>query len=89
MKIFNEIKLIENFLLGKLTTPSRLLFEARLLIDPVLSKRVKGQEKLYSVIRQSGRRKIRAEIDKTHHLLFNDPEKERFRQQVHQLFQKK
>lgn len=89
MKIFNDVKLIESFLLRKLSTSSRLLFEARIILDPVLAKSVTAQEKLYAIIRQAGRRKLRSEIEKTHHLLFTDPEKENFRQEVLQLFQKK
>jgi hypothetical protein len=89
MKISNEVKLIEDFLLGKLTISSRLLFEARLILDPTLRGRVEAQRKLYSLIRQSGRRKIGSEIEKIHHVLFTAPEHETFRKQVHQLFQKK
>ena len=89
MKTSNEVKLIEDFLQGKLPVSSRLVFEARLILDATLRGRVVAQRKLYSLIRQSGRRKIRSEIEKRHHVLFTAPEHENFRKQVHQLFQKK
>lgn len=89
MKTSNELKLIEDFLLGKLTISSRLLFEARLILDATLRRRVEVQRKLYSLIRQSGRRKIGSEIEKIQDVLFTAPEHEIFQKQVHQLFQKK
>jgi hypothetical protein len=88
MKIFSETKLIDDFLLGNLSTSSRLLLEARLILDPLLRRRVNAQRSLYTIVRQSGRRKIRFEIEKAHHVLFTDPEKENFREQINQLFQK-
>ena len=89
MKTFNETAIIEDFLQGKLPTSSRLLLEARLILDASLRRRVETQRKLYTIIRQSGRRKIRSEIEKIHHQLFTVPEKQNFREVIDQLFQKK
>lgn len=89
MKTLIDTKQIENYLFGKFKTTSRLVFEARLLIDPVLSVNVEWQRKLYSIIRASGRKKMKSEIELIHSRLFSDPEKQIFQQTVYQLFLKK
>ena len=89
MKTLREIKGIDRYLSGKLETASRLLFEARLLIDPQLSIRMKYQEKLYAIIKESGRRALKSEIARIHYQLFNDPSKRQFQSQIFKLFNKK
>ena len=89
MKTLRETKEIDRYLLGKLRPASRLLFEARLLIDPALKLRVEWQQKLYSIIKGSGRRQIKAEVARIHHQLFSDPAKCDFQRNVFQLFPKK
>ena len=59
MKTLRETKEIDRYLLDKLSPASRLLFEARLLIDPTLKLRVEWQQKLYSIIKRSGRRQMK------------------------------
>lgn len=88
MKILHEIKEIENYLQGNLNPSSKLVFEARLSLDPVLTLRVNWQRRLYSIIRLSGRRKIKSEAERIHRRLFSDPAKQGFRQQIFQLFPK-
>ena len=89
MKILHEIREINRYLFGKMSPASRLVFEARLLIDPGLQFRVKCQERIYAVIRQSGRRKLKSEAARIHYQLFNDPAKREFQVNVFDLFQKK
>lgn len=89
MKTLIDTKQIENYLFGKFNTPSRLVFEARLLIDPVLKINVECQRKLYSIVRASGRGKMKSEIELIHLRLFSDPEKQILQQNVYQLFLKK
>lgn len=88
MKTLREIKQIDRYLLGKMSTASRLVFEARLLIDPLLKLRVEGQRRLYTIIRLSGRRKLKAEVGLIHYQLFDDPGKRDFQREVFQLFSK-
>ena len=89
MKTLHEIKEIDHFLLDKLSPGARLVFEARLLLDPMLKLRVECQRRLYSIIRRSGRRKIKSEAARIHHQLFNDPAKRDFQLSVFQVFPKK
>ena len=89
MKTLRETKEIDRYLLDKLSPASRLLFEARLLIDPTLKLRVEWQQKLYSIIKRSGRRQMKSEVARIHHRLFSDPDKSEFQTTVLQLFSKK
>ena len=89
MKTLHETKEIDRYLLGKMSIASRLLFEARLLIDPTLKLRVELQHKLYSIIKRSGRRQMKSEATRIHHQLFSDPAKHDFQRNVFQLFSKK
>ena len=89
MKTLRETKEIDRYLLDRLSPASWLLFEARLLIDPTLKLRVKFQQKLYSIIKRSGRRQIKAEVRRVHHQLFSDPAKHEYQLKIFQLFSKK
>ena len=89
MKTLRETKEINRYLLDKLSPASRLLFEARLLIDPTLKLRVAWQQKLYSIIKRSGRRQMKSEAARAHHQLFSDPAKRDFQLSVFELFSKK
>jgi hypothetical protein len=89
MKTLREVKQIDHYLHGKMSIASRLLFEARLLIDPTLKLRVEWQQKLYSIIKRSGRRQMKSEVARVHHQLFSDPAKLDFQLSVFQLFSKK
>ena len=89
MKTLRETREIERYLLDKLSPAARLLFEARLLIDPTLKLRVDWQQKLYSIIKRSGRRQVKSEAARVHHQLFSDPAKREFQVNVFQLFSKR
>lgn len=89
MKTLLDVKQIDRYLLGKMSIASRLLFEARLIIDPALKLRVECQQRLYSVIKTSGRRQLKSEAARIHHQLFSDPARHEFQSNVFQLFSKK
>ena len=89
MRTLRETKEIDRYLLGNLSPTSRLLFEAKLLIDPTLKLRVGWQQRLYSIIKRSGRRQMLSEVARVHHQLFSDPAKREFQLNVVQLFSKK
>lgn len=89
METLNESKRIENYLFRKLAPSSRLVFEARLLIDPILSFKVDSQRRLYSIIKCYGRRALKIEVERIHRDLFSDPAKNNFRQEIQKTFTKK
>lgn len=89
MKILREIKEIDKYLLGEMDAASRLVFDARVLIDPVLKARLEYQRRLYTIIKRSGRRQIKAEVSRIHHQLFTDPARRGFQSEIFHLFSKK
>lgn len=89
MKTSTNVTEIEDFLFDKLDTPSKLLFEAKMLINPVLKLRVESQRRLYTIVKLSGRRKIKSELEQIHCRLFSDAKKGTFQQSIYQRFTKK
>jgi len=89
MKTSHESKQIERYLFGKLNPASRLVFEARMLIDPMLRHHVENQRRVYAIVRQYGRRVVKSEVTRIHYQLFNDPAKEDFQSRIFELFTKK
>ncbi|NQX53281.1 hypothetical protein HQN86_06605 [Pedobacter panaciterrae] len=85
---WNELRLIEDFLLSDTDTEDILLFEANLLLQPNLKESVFWQQKTYSLVHKYGRLQLRKEIDQVHEKLFTAPEHHSFRQKIMQLFGK-
>jgi xylose isomerase len=84
----NELKQTEDFLLDTMRPEEAVVFQAKMLIDPALQRNVRMQQKVYSVIRQYGRKKLRAEIEQVHSTLFQQPQHQSFREKIYQLFSK-
>jgi hypothetical protein len=82
----NEIRHAEKYLFKQLNTEESLLFEAKMLINPLLRLNVSIQKKVYSLIRLYHRKKLKEELETIHENLFNHPDKKEFRESVHQLF---
>jgi hypothetical protein len=89
MKTLTEVRHIEKYLLGELGPASRLVFEARLLIDPALRLQVNCQRKLQSIVTHYGRRTLKFEVERLHRELFSDGGKEKFQREIYQIFTKK
>lgn len=84
----NEIRQIEDYLSGSPDRAERLVFEAKLLTDPVLREKVALQKQVYMLIRAYSRKQLKSELGRIHRRLFRDPEKASFRESVFQLFRK-
>jgi hypothetical protein len=84
----NDLKHNEDFLQNRLPAEESLFFQARLIVDPVLRANVSIQKMLYSVVRDFGRRKTKAEIEQIHHELFSDPSKKEFQERIYREFKK-
>ncbi|ETZ21411.1 hypothetical protein [Pedobacter sp. V48] len=85
---WNELRLIEDFLLSDTDTEDILLFEANLLLQPNLKESVFWQQKTYNLVHKYGRLQLRNEIEQVHEKLFTAPEHRSFRQKIMQLFGK-
>jgi hypothetical protein len=85
----NELKLIDDHLFNRGTPEDGLIFDALLILDPGLAKKVIWQKKAHATVQQYSRNKLKAEIETVHRKLFNEPEHRSFRQKILALFSKK
>lgn len=85
---WNELLLIEEYLLSDRKETDSILMEARMILEPDLKDSIFWQEKTYHLIQQYGRQQLRKEIEQVHEKLFTAPEHHSFRQKIMQLFSK-
>ena len=81
-----DIQNIEAYLLQQAAPGDRLLFEAKLMVQPELAKNVQLQQETYQFVKQYGRKKIREEIEAVHQKLFSEPQYKSFREKIASLF---
>lgn len=87
MKIsWNDTRHIERYLNNQLSEEEKILFEAQLVLNPNFELNVGLQKQIHSLIKLYGRRKMKVEIGKIHHKLFQNPEHVIFQQRILQLF---
>lgn len=87
MKIWtSNISHIDDYVTGKLIQEDRVLFEARLVLDPVLKFHVTLHKRIISVAKLYGRKKVKAEIEGISRRLFRDPSKKEFQRSVRKTF---
>lgn len=84
----NEIKYIEQHLLGKSTVEDQLVFQAQLQINQDLKQKSEAQKLLYELIKLSGRNALIAEIQQVQRKLFNEKKFQSFQNQVASIFNK-
>lgn len=82
----NNLQEIELYLFQRSPAADRLVFEARMLIDDELTQNVSLQQDTYALIRQYGRRQLKAELEDVHRQLFTQLRHQSFRQKIMALF---
>ena len=82
----NEIIKTEKYLTGQLPVDDKLLFDAQLLIDPVLKLNTHVQQKIYSLVHSYGRRRLKNEIASAQTKVFTNPDKADFQNRIHSIF---
>ena len=83
---WNQTKSIEDYITGKLTPEEELLFDVKMLINPLLRLQVMIQKKVYILVRQYARKKIRSEIEAVHDKIFHDPARASFQAEIRRHF---
>jgi hypothetical protein len=78
----NEIQTIEKHLQGQLSGGNEALFQANLLLNPVLPQQVRVQVQSYRLIQAYGRKQLSAEIRQVQEQLFTAPEHKTFLQRI-------
>lgn len=84
----NNIKAIDDYLLGRMTPGDTLLFEANMLLNSDLVNDLKHQQITYSIIRQYSRQNIKAELMAVQETLATAPQHRGFMQHIANLFKK-
>jgi bacterioferritin (cytochrome b1) len=82
----NNIKTIDDYLLGRMAPDDSLLFEANMLLNSDLSDDVKYQQSTYSIIREYSRQNIKTEIKVVQEILATAPEHVGFMRSILNLF---
>jgi hypothetical protein len=83
-----EIQQTEKYLLGEMHPEDALVFEARILSNPLLKMNVFFQKKVHAVLRAYHRKKLKEEAESIHQQLFSDPGKNDFREMIFHCFKK-
>ncbi len=78
----NEISEIEKYIFNELPLEKRLLFEAQLIINPGLRKKVILQKKIYTMLLLHHRKKLKGQAEKAFNRLMNDPDKKEFKNEI-------
>ena len=84
----NNIKAIDDYLVGDMPPGDRLLFEANLLLNHDLVNDMEHQQNTYATIRQYGRRRIKDEIIAVQNILAVTPQHSGFMQRILSLFKR-
>jgi hypothetical protein len=82
----NNIKIIDDYLLGRMAPEDSLLFEANMLLNSDLSEDVKYQQSTYSIIREYSRQNIKTEIKAVQEILAKAPKHVGFMRSIGNLF---
>ncbi len=84
----NNIKTIDDYLSGNMASGDALLFEATMLLNSNLSDDIKHQQNTYSIIKEYGRKNIKAEIMAVQEILFTAPQHRGFLLSITNLFKR-
>lgn len=82
----NDIRQTEAYLDETQAPDEKLVFEARLITQPLLRLNMFFQQKIYRVVRVYHRRQQKEKMESVHRELFSDPAKKEFQQNIRQLF---
>ena len=84
----NELKQIEDHLLRLNPPEDALLFEAKMILDTNLRSNVLLQQHTYTLVKQYGRKQLKAEIEAVHQQIFTNPKQQSFVNKILSLFKK-
>jgi len=84
----NNIKTIDDYLLGNMAPGDALLFEANMLLNSDLPDDMKHQQNTYAIIRQYSSQKIKAEIVAVQKILATAPQHRGFMHRIADIFKK-
>ena len=84
----NNIKEIDDHVLGLAAPQDGLLFEAKMILNPELRLDVAWHRQTLKLVQQYGRKQLRADIEAAHQQLFTQPEHRSFRETILRFFKR-
>ncbi|MDB5129881.1 MAG: hypothetical protein JWQ85_4113 [Mucilaginibacter sp.] len=84
----NNIKEVDDHLLGLSAPQDSLLFEAKIILNPELQLNVMWHKQTLNLVQQYGREQLCADIEAVHNKLFTRPEHLIFRQNILRFFKR-
>lgn len=70
----NEVYLIDQYLLGRLSKEDEQVFEANLLLDEAIAEKVEAQRTAHRLIRRYALKEDRRRLEEIYQLLLNEPD---------------
>ncbi|MBD1384229.1 hypothetical protein IDJ75_02985 [Mucilaginibacter rigui] len=84
----NNIKEIDDHVLGLAAPQDGLLLEAKMILNPELSMDVAWHRQTLTLVQQYGRKQLRADIEAVHQQLFTRPKHQNFRETILRYFKR-
>ncbi len=70
----NEVYLIDQYLLGRLSKEEELVFETNLLLDEAIAENLEAQRIAHRLIRRYARKEERRRLEEMYQRLLNEPD---------------
>lgn len=81
-----DIQLLEVYLQGQLPSEEQQALRQRLLLEPELYAQLQRQKRTYHLIRLSGRRRLKRELEEIHQGLFSSADSRNWREKILRFF---
>ncbi|WP_157499372.1 hypothetical protein [Flavobacterium beibuense] len=83
---WNNTVMTDNYLNGECSGEAKVLFEARLLLEPDLKENLHWQKTTRAIVQQYGRQQLKAEVEQVAHHVFTAGKYVSFREKVFSFF---
>ena len=70
----NEVYMIDQYLLGRLSKEDEQVFEANLLLDEAIAEKVEAQRTAHRLIRRYASREMQRRLEEIYQLLLDEPD---------------
>lgn len=70
----NEVCLIDQYLLGRLSKEDAHVFEANMLLDEAIAEKVEAQRTAHRLIRRYASKEMRRRLEEIYQLLLDEPD---------------
>lgn len=81
-----DIQTIDAYLHNNLLPEDRIIFEARLIISPLLRMQLMAQRSVYRLVALYHRKKLKAEIEQVHQTIFDSIHHHDLQQDIRKIF---